>query len=647
MSKNNVLPTWHNLDSGKADYGSTPPGESFKKCDSLIRETVQNSIDARAGEKPVVIDFDCFNLKDGNDLPDLSEYKLRLRERESQKNRIENNRWLDQISSFVNSKRTCWRVLRIGDHNTVGLDYLDENGTSETGTWHKLVRAQNSSSKINQEGGSFGLGSGAHSVGSRIYMVFYGSRSLKNKDYHFQGVAHLGSIINPEDSSRFCDSRVFFGVGLDGWEPSLSAPAGFPERGEDDFGTDVFIIEPRLTTDFINGNSEHTNNLKTLIWQFIFNFAPAIRDGVVQARFMQNGTTLSSIVTVEDASSYLEQLLELPEEEQRNIFSEDNFNYELASASFLLMFFQNQLLKRDVCLKGGKVADLWLQIDENAKKVVYAVRRIGMRVESPWQAFRNLGQVSWLINIHDSGYNKHLRELESPDHLSWTNNSSTDSGALNARKELRKAVRQIIEEELKKTVQGDEMPISDLGALMSKLTGGEIVETDLKLRPIKFTRTQTSNNLTVPSGNTNKVTEEGGIANQPKPHRQKSHTKRTQRIGSLGGTNKVFIPVNIRDRIIAVDPSKGDYLIKFTPDQSWERMNISLYFNPDGGFNSTPDKNLSLCPEAIIHNSGCFNAKIDNGKILLTGLCSALPVKLVVRIKEKLMSSLRVIYYVQ
>lgn len=645
MVKNDIEPNWHNLDSGKADYGSTPPGESFKKYDSLIRETVQNSIDARASEEPVVIDFESFDLDGIDGLPDFNTYKLRLAERQKQKKRVENNRWLEQISSFVTRNRSFWRVLRIGDHNTVGLDYSD--GISESGTWHKLVRAQNSSSKTNQEGGSFGLGSGAHSVGSQLYMVFYASRSLKTQDYCFQGVAHLGSIIDPEDPTRFCDSRVFFGVGPDGWEPCHHAPEGFPERDKSDYGTDVFIVEPQLKLDFTTENNKPSYDLKILIWQFIFNFAPSIKSGIVQARFIQNNQLISSIACTEDAVVFLEEIIAMSEEEQRKIFSEDNFHYEASTAGFLLLFFKNQLLKHDIYLKGRYVADLWLQLDKEAKKVVYAARRIGMRVESPWQTYRNLEQVSWLITIHDFEYNKNLRELESPDHLSWTNNSTTNSGAIKARKALRTAVRKIIEEELKKTVPGDEMPITDLGTLVSNVSGTEIIKTDLKLRPIKFERMLTANNQCTQHGNTKKVKETEGFANPPKPHRPKSRTKVQQRIGNEGGTSQIFTPVNINDRILAVDPSKGDYLIKFTPNKNWEQMKVALFFNPDGGSNLDHEENLSLNVETILKNSGCFRAKLDNGNILLSGLNAGSPIKLVVRTKEKFMSSLRVVYHAQ
>ena len=648
--KNICEAKWQNLDAGKADYGSTPPGESFKHNSSLVRETVQNSIDAHNPncKEPVLIDFEYLTLEGPDSLPDVNHYKERVFERISQHNRIENNRWLDEIDSFIKIDRSVWRILKIADHNTVGLDYEDLKGRSETGTWHKLVRAQNSSSKTKQEGGSFGLGSGAHSVCSLLYMVFYGSRSLRSKEYRFQGVAHLGSILNPNDPTRFCDSRVFYGIGNDGWEPSSNPPEGFPVRGNNDFGTDVFIVEPRFTSDFIDKNGSITEDLKKLIWYFIFNFAPSIKAGKVKARFIQNGKELYTIANASDASSFLETLVSLPEDAYERIFSESNVEGEVASARFLLLYLKDQLQRVDIKLDNKNVAELFLLLDKNAEKIVYASRSIGMRVARPWGPYKGLGQVSWLISIFDSGYNGYLRQLESPDHLSWTNNNSaTSQEALKASARLRKEVRNIIESEYKKSINGDVIPVTDLGALMSNTAGDEIIETDIKIRPVEFKCHNTSSSTNTPQGNTKKSTEGKGHFNEPKPHRLHSKKKSAKRYGEMGGENKVFLPVHINDRILAIDPSSGIYVIKFTPDDDWNYLKINLFFNPDGGILDNEAENLSLCPEIIIDKSGCTKAEVIDKNIVLSDLKINSPVKLTVRIKEKLMSSLRVTYYVK
>lgn len=636
---------WKNLDSGMSDYGSTPPGEMFKKSAALVRETVQNSLDARDKEKnePVEIDFEYLFLDGVDSLPGFSSYKNRVLERDRERNRVQNNRWLTEIDNLIKQKRDGWRVLRIGDHNTTGLDYDAES--SNSCTWHKLVRAQNSSSKVGQEGGSFGLGSGAHSVASLLYLVFYGSRSRKTGKYRFQGVAHLGAIVNSNEPDRYYDSRIFYGKGDGGYIPCDEEPKGFPGRSSRDYGTDVFIVEPREVESFLTRESTESIALKRLVWQFVYNFAPAIKAGEVRARFLQNGKDLLDISCSKKAAEFLLEITKLDEDEKRGVFSEGCFDCEQSSAKFLIKYFQNELEKEPVKIGEEKVAELFLYQDKEKTSITYAARKIGMRVETPWAPYRfgNQGRVSWLVYISNANYNSKLRELESPDHLSWTKTKSEASDeAVKKRDYLRAAVRDKIQKYIERSISEDGIDVTDIEGLMAWDSGGQLVQTDLKMKPLRI---QSWRSGAAPGSGPSVKKKGTGTAAEPSPQKKKSITKNQYRTGTTGGDEEVMHPVAVRDRIVALKPRDGLYKIKFrTGDYS--EMRLDLEFIPDDARiqKGNGNENLAVQLKEVVNTDGC-KAEIVNGSLITSMFKPDSDVKLTIRIDELQMTSLRVKYY--
>ena len=642
---------WRNLDAGNADYGATPPGESFKHNASLVRESVQNSIDARADDRrPVVIDFELLRF-DNDSLPDFPGYQKRMIERTLERGRVQNSRWLDSMESVVNEGRRSWWVLRIGDHNTSGLDYDPENPAGCT--WHKLVRAQNSSSKRNQEGGSFGLGSGAHCVGSVLYQVFYGSMSRKTGEYRFQGVAHLGSISQPGAAGRFFDSRIFYGTGEGSWEPCTQPPCGFVQRHPGDYGTDVYIVAPRALEVFPEGFGEpqkHSGALLRFIWQFVYNFAPALKSGTVAARFLQDGVLYREIKNAGQAASFIRDMLaaSLENEEPSPAFSLEGKNYEQDAAQFLVKYFLDELSVEKIKLNGKSVAVLSFQIGKEAKNVVYAARKVGMRVERPWAPFRGVGHYSYIVDVTDDVANRELRMLETPDHLTWTADVTADVGsAVTLQKKLRRAVRNLIDEAQKASVDSDEMPVIDLGALMSTTSGGEGVKTDLMLRPVDINKTIVDAQPYFGSTNPAKRKKGKGSKTTPNPKRIKSKTKRDDLFGEQDGTQEVLLAYPVHDRILAVDPAAGIYVLKFAVPDEYNRMRLDLHFMPDDSARDFSEGSYvtKLHVEEILDAVGCRAFVSSKSGIELSGVNLVDKVKIKFRLREKRMSGVRIQYY--
>ena len=182
------IPGWFPVDAGSCDLGDTFPGEQFRGLNYLVRETTQNAIDAHESEDPVHMDFELIRFS-REDIPFHADYEKQWNERYADKKESERGRWYPGISQSM-KKEEFW-TLRIGDHNTTGLDYDDSHPSSCS--WHTLVLAQNRSSKMGSQGGSFGLGSGANLVNSARRQVFYGSLGRRSNTYRFQGVGYATS----------------------------------------------------------------------------------------------------------------------------------------------------------------------------------------------------------------------------------------------------------------------------------------------------------------------------------------------------------------------------------------------------------------------------------------------------------------------
>ncbi|MBK9176941.1 MAG: hypothetical protein IPM46_11530 [Flavobacteriales bacterium] len=90
------------------------------------------------------------------------------------------------------------RVLKISDHNTVGLNGDDGD---RSGAWFSLVKSVGSTTKTGGQGGSFGIGKGAPFAASMLRTCFYSTVNERGQNV-FQGVAKLVSHKKDDDVRR-------------------------------------------------------------------------------------------------------------------------------------------------------------------------------------------------------------------------------------------------------------------------------------------------------------------------------------------------------------------------------------------------------------------------------------------------------------
>ena len=201
MSKAELNCCWHFAQSlGGQDQGPNDAmGENFKKdpYDSLVREAIQNSIDAQANpDLPVIVTFKFKDITSKN-YPQLFEIEQHINgclEMYNDKNA--RKKFEPMLSYLRRAKLAKMDYLEVSDENTTGMEYKQGDTSSP---FYSFVQSAGNSSKANESaGGSFGFGKAAYFNISRIRTILISTLTDKGNHY-FQGVSALCThLINGE-----------------------------------------------------------------------------------------------------------------------------------------------------------------------------------------------------------------------------------------------------------------------------------------------------------------------------------------------------------------------------------------------------------------------------------------------------------------
>jgi len=183
---------WYFKSEGGRDVGPNDPvDEKFKGQPyySIVRESIQNSLDAVDDEnKPVKVEFTFFDLN-RNDYPKLFEIEHNIKRCQTYYHDNDNaDRLFENMLYYLNGnvegkKRLNLSCLKISDYNTVGMRY-DENNTKSP--FYAFLRAGGVSAKSQGSGGSFGFGKGAYYTLSPIKTIIVSTRTTTNNVF-FEG----------------------------------------------------------------------------------------------------------------------------------------------------------------------------------------------------------------------------------------------------------------------------------------------------------------------------------------------------------------------------------------------------------------------------------------------------------------------------
>jgi hypothetical protein len=287
--------------------------DTFKgdRAASIVRETIQNSLDVRDNkQKPVIVafTFDSVPAKDIKEIKELSDSLTRSRMQELSLHGAESSSasFYDSALQLVKSQKI--EIMGIHDFNTSGLTgpTIAEKNT-KPGGWLALVKGAGLSVKSQADsGGSFGHGSKAPIAVSQLRTVFYFSEISKGKttELRFQGKSILQSHFNKFDEQT--QGTGYFGFATEDATPLIDSdvpswPSRLRSKVDTGCGTSIYVP-------FADLHKEEKEVWREMKLAVIANFYYAILSGALVVR-LGDGTQIDSI----NVSSELKSLLLLIE----------------------------------------------------------------------------------------------------------------------------------------------------------------------------------------------------------------------------------------------------------------------------------------------------------------------------------------------
>lgn len=184
---------WHFDKSGQALTGPNDSiHETFKANPyySIVRESIQNSLDAVFKESEpvkIVFSFDKIKKDDYPNLFDLKKHIIACLQTHINDKQAET--LFTPMASYIDENSQI-EILKISDYNTKGMDY---NSSDYNSGFTSFVRAEGKSSKNDKgSGGSFGFGKGAYYVLSKIKTLIVSTRTDSGKVF-FEGKTRLAT----------------------------------------------------------------------------------------------------------------------------------------------------------------------------------------------------------------------------------------------------------------------------------------------------------------------------------------------------------------------------------------------------------------------------------------------------------------------
>ena len=217
-------------------------GEIFKKLpyQALVREALQNSLDAVKDEKkPVIVTFKRSSV-DTHNYPKLFELRKHMEAcKKFWKNDDAKKRFdpmIEYIDDAWNSNRIHY--LEISDENTTGMGYR-KGATSSP--FYAFVKSIGNSVKNNAaKGGSHGFGKAAYFNASKIRTVFISSLTDKGQ-YVFEGVS--GLCTHEMDGKKREHYGFYTDASLGASEEPITNTDDIPYRFlRKEVGTSAFIL---------------------------------------------------------------------------------------------------------------------------------------------------------------------------------------------------------------------------------------------------------------------------------------------------------------------------------------------------------------------------------------------------------------------
>ncbi len=398
--------------------------ETFKKVpyDALVREAIQNSLDARKSPlEPVVVDFN-FGRISKSDFPNFSELKYHILGCIQQYNTDTSRSKFQPMASYLDESFYI-DYLAVKDSNTFGMNY--ETHTTSSAFYSFVKCAGNSSKASNTAGGSFGFGKAAYFNISKLKTLLVSTMTPDGKVF-FEGVSSLCT-------HKFNNAGKYVPVGYycnNANEESINDVDEIPEMFRQDVpGTSVFM----MGIDYRDMSKEEI--ILDIIKSALFNFWCAILKRKLVVRINDGAITIDNTNVESYANHYFSDF----DEESRPSQAYNPRPY-LDAVAHANQDDKHIEIELDLA-KLGKCSFFVLKRKKGTDNIVY-MRQPRMVVYSQ-KNNTNFGFYGVFVCKNNRG-NELLRSIEDPSHREWDhkrlNGKEEKKYAREALKELREKI---------------------------------------------------------------------------------------------------------------------------------------------------------------------------------------------------------------
>ncbi len=443
---------------------------------SLVREIIQNSADARADDlSPTRVAFSIFEIPASAmpELTTLAPWLKRAWDADPMKPGEDDEVLLKRHDFYRDGigllAQASLVMLAVHDYNTTGLTgRTSYSATEESGPWWALVRSTGRNQKNSAgAGGSFGHGSKAPIAYSAVRTVFYYTEFVENGStiQRFQGKSILESMEHPNTRNQFTSNTGYFGQGEAEHNPLPLTGAGVPawatgdrQRFQAGTGTSVFIPLPRFESE-----QDFWDQAKTAV---VGNFAPAILDGEIivdlGSETVVNADSIKKIFTQLDRESLDDEAIDRLESAETVLFGERHRD-DWEGIGRVDYFFRtgDPLRTRRV----GIARSLGMLVTRKAERLGPSAQYGGTE---PFDLF------VWVRGMSEG--NQLLRSLENPEHNAFEFDRITHA----EKKKLARAKFASFVKQIRELIQSrfgikidEQLPLSDLDFLLDGFSSGD------------------------------------------------------------------------------------------------------------------------------------------------------------------------------
>ena len=391
---------WHfGRETGREQL-SDPMSEHFKDdlYTSLVRESIQNSLDAANGAEPVRVEF-LYKQINSRDFPNFFELRNHIKGCIDYYGNDAKKVYKPMLDGFPETdglKQTI-PYLRVADFNTKGMSYTEGDTKS---TFYAFVRAIGVTVKdeTGARGGSFGYGKAAYYKMSPYSTVFISTMDT-NEHRCFEGASVL--------STHKLNGEVLTSVGY------YDNNNGKPITNGDDIPVPFRRDDPGSNIDII-GLEKEDYSVDNILTEVIRNFWMAIHDGILEVKVEEELLNKDNLFTL--MKKYFRNMADNAKRNSSTYTNPRPYYDAVANAET----DESHKLFVDKLETVGKVK-LYTAIipeeEEMERTKVLFMRSLKMHVFT--QKYNLSNSIAAVFICEDRNGNKLLGHLEPPAHNEW------------------------------------------------------------------------------------------------------------------------------------------------------------------------------------------------------------------------------------